>query len=86
MTKKQRKIIYWAAMFEIEAFGLRGAGICWAIYQVLGCKYYVGLEALPELVAQKPKRANCDGFWFFPGEHQQERLECLSRAIDLCEE
>lgn len=94
MTKQQRKEIYWAAMFEIEAFGLNHGGVCLAIMNAYNFgideKYFTDMNVnlptdYPELHATRPKKWHSKYFWFPPGSDYANRLECLSRAIYLCD-
>jgi len=88
MTKTERKHIYYAAIFEIVAFGLYGKGICHALEVVLHYRnmppfMHLSIE-FPELSVQNP---DCPSwkYWFPEGAYETERLECLSKAIDICE-
>lgn len=88
MTKEERKIIYWAAMFEIYATGLCGEGLCYLINmmpEVINRGEIFMQRDLPELYKQKPKEPYNNRFWFKPGASLKNRLSCLSRAIDLCD-
>lgn len=87
MTKNQRRDLYYAAMFEIVAFGLFDCGICWALLYADEQDTWDGhrMSALPELQSQKPKEPYNEAYWFRPGRSVSERLLCLSKAIDLCE-
>jgi hypothetical protein len=90
MTKEERKIIYWAAMFEIEAFGLGNSGMCWVVAAASESRVsYSDTIAMgrtfPELYRQKPKKTWNAAYWFEPGNDFISRLTCLSKAIDLCD-
>ena len=86
-NKKQREVIYWAMMFEIEAFRLTIGvfpfstqhGFCYIIDRIMDTY----LHLLPELEAQKPKNYyGCTLYWYRPG-LVKPRMQALSRAIDL---
>jgi hypothetical protein len=83
MTKKKREYIYWATMFEIVAFGLNDSGICWAFYNA-SKDSNLRMKDLPELEDQRPKIISDYPYWFKRNCHVRRRLECLSKAIDLC--
>ena len=87
MTKNQRRDLYYAAMFEIVGFGLSGDGICWAIDKVARevTQEILFLSDFPELEDQKPIPPYNFAYWFPAGKCKKQRLECLSKAIDLCE-
>jgi hypothetical protein len=88
MTREERKIIYWAAMFRIHEVGLCGEGLCYLINmmpEILGSKDVLIIRDLPELYKQRPKEWHDRRFWFRPGTSVKNRLLCLSKAIDLCE-
>jgi hypothetical protein len=87
MTREERKIIYWAAMFEIYAIGLCGEGLCYLINMMpeMLDKQILMARDLKELNRQKPREPYNPRFWFRPGTSVKKRLLCLSKAIDLCE-
>jgi len=89
MTKKQRKQMYMEAMFELVEnikYQKSYSGIClamanadasWNVYREMKTKY-------PELYKTRPKKKYNDVYWFAPGKCLNKRLQCLARAIYLC--
>ena len=93
MTKNQRRDLYYAAMFEIVdgSLDIDAVGLCSVISNLewelkLKTNVYDHMRRdYPELYAQKPK-IMVGIYWFKPcPEMIPLRLECLSKAIDMCE-
>ena len=84
MTKEERKEVYWVTMFEIIAFGLQGEGLCVALNNATSWMPYLFISEMEELLLQQPR--DTGNYWFPAGKCIEERLACLSKAIDLCEQ